>query len=272
MLTEQKPDVVDIATAPEAHYEQVVAAADLGIDILCQKPLTPALIQSKKLVDLVGDRVRFMVHENWRFRPQYRQIGDWLHQGKLGSVNEFKMTVRSSGLITRTDSGPLFALQRQPFFSSLERFIIMELLIHHLDTMRYLLGPLRVKDCATQKVCHEVIGEDVAEVSLEAKNGAFGTVTGNFSAAGFPPLPLDDLEIIGNRGSVTFRNNRLKLRGPEPEEILYDSARAYQASYDNAIAHFVACLQNKTEFETDRIDNLKTLEMVEEAYRIASKS
>ena len=272
MLDEQKPDVVDIATAPEAHSEQVLAAADRGIDILCQKPMTPSLDESTRLVKQVGERVRFMVHENWRFRPQYRQIGEWIHQGRIGSVSEFKMTVRSSGLITRTAANNLFALERQPFFASLERFIIMELLIHHLDTIRYLLGPLSVQGCATAQTCPEVIGEDMAQIILHANNGAFGIVTGNFSAAGYPPLPLDDLELVGNQGSVVFKNHKLKLLGPEPQEIIYDREEAYQASYDNAIAHFVNALEGSTAFETDRLDNLLTLELVEEAYRQASQA
>lgn len=272
MLEEQRPDAVDIATAPEAHSEQVLAAADLGIDILCQKPMTPSLAESKNLVRQVADRVRFMVHENWRFRPQYRQVGDWVHAGRIGTVNEFKMTVRSSGLITRTSGGDLFALDRQPFFSTLERFIVMELLIHHIDTMRYILGPMSVRDSATAKICSEVIGEDVAQISLQAESGAFGTITGNFSAAGFPPLPLDDLELVGDLGSIFFRNHRLELLGADPEEVTYDRAEAYQSSYDKAIAHFTEALLADSAFETDRIDNLVTLELVEEAYRIAERA
>jgi predicted dehydrogenase len=271
MLDEQKPDVVDIATAPEAHSAQVMAAADRCIDILCQKPMTPSLEESTRLVQQVGERVRFMVHENWRFRPQYRQIGEWLRQDRIGSVSEFKMTVRSSGLITRTAANNLFALERQPFFAKLERFIIMELLIHHLDTMRYLLGPLSVQGCATAQSCAEVIGEDIAQINLKSDSGAFGTVTGNFCAAGYPPLPLDDLEVIGNRGSVVFKKHKLELLGPDPEEIIYNREEAYQASYDNAIAHFVEALEGGTAFETDRLDNLKTFEMVEESYRLASQ-
>lgn len=269
MLERERPDAVDIATAPEAHREQAVAAADLGAHILCQKPMTPSLVDSLSLVEEIGERVRFMVHENWRFRPQYRQIGRWLQQGRAGSISEFKMSVRSSGLITRTNTGELFALQRQPFFRDLRRFILMELLIHHLDTMRYLLGPLSVRNAFTAQLCPEVVGEDVAEVVLESERGVFGTVTGNFSAAGFPPLPLDDLELIGDRGSILFKNHVLQLLGPAPEEIVFNKEEAYQTSYDNAIRHFLEALLEDTPFETDRLDNLATIRLVEDGYALA---
>lgn len=38
----------------------------------------------------------------------------------------------------------------------------MELLIRHLDTIRYLMGPVRAAAAGVARVCPEVIGEDVA--------------------------------------------------------------------------------------------------------------
>jgi predicted dehydrogenase len=267
MLDREKPDALDIATPPEVHRTQAIMAADRGIDILCQKPMTPDLAESERMAAEIGDRVRFMIHENWRFRPQYRQTARWLAEGRIGAVHEFHFNVRSSGLITRTPGGCLFALERQPFLAGLQRFIIMELLIHHLDTIRYLVGPVRVADAGAAHVSPEVIGEDLALISLKADTGALGTVSGNFCAAGFPPLPADRLELIGEKASILYENNILYLRGDTEKTIEFDFEQAYQQSYDNAIAHFVQALQNRTPFETGPADNLQTLRLVEEAYR-----
>jgi predicted dehydrogenase len=269
MLDETKPDVLDIATPPEIHAELALLAADRHIHILCQKPMTPNLKDARQLVAAVKDRVRLMVHENWRFRPPYRQAAQWLQEGRAGEVREFQLAVRSSGLSTRTRGGRLFALERQPFLAGLKRFIIMELLIHHLDTIRYLMGPVQVESAVAARVCPEVIGEDVALISLRAENGALGTVCGNLSAAGFPPLPTDRLELIGEKGSIIFENNSLRLEGERKETIRFDFEKAYQQSYDNAIAHFVGALEQDTPFETGGDDNLQTLMLVEEAYRLA---
>jgi predicted dehydrogenase len=267
MLEREKPDALDIATPPEVHRAQALMAADRGIDILCQKPMTPDLAESERLVAEIGDRVRFMVHENWRFRPQYRKIAGWLAQGRIGALHEFQFAVRSSGLVSRTASGSLFALERQPFFSGLRRFIIMELLIHHLDTIRYLVGPVSVAAASAARVSPDIIGEDVALIGLKAENGALGTVSGNFCAAGFPPLPADRLELIGAKASILFENNILQMRGEAEETVEFDFAEAYQQSYDNAIAHFVQALQHGTPFETGAADNLQTLRLVEDAYK-----
>jgi predicted dehydrogenase len=269
MLDREKPDALDIATPPEVHREQANMAADRGIDILCQKPMTPDLTESERLVTEVGDRVRFMVHENWRFRPQYRQVAGWLDEDRIGSVREFHLTTRSSGLVMRTDSGTPLALERQPFMAGLKRFIIMELLVHHLDTVRYLVGPVSVAAASTARSSTEVVGEDAALISLNATGGAFGTVVGNFSAAGFPPLPSDRLVLIGDKASIIFEGNVLRLSGESEETVSFNLEQAYQQSYDNAIAHFTQALEQDTPFETDRLDNLQTLKLVEDAYRKA---
>lgn len=268
MLDSEKPAVLDIAAPPHAHARLAMLAADRNIHILCQKPMTPRFTDSKRLVEAVGDRVRFMVHENWRFRPQYRRAASWLREGRTGVVREFQLTVRSSGLITRTENGRFFALERQPFLAKLKRFIIMELLIHHLDTIRYLIGPVKVVAARASRSCPEVTGEDAALISLQADNGAFGTVSGNFCAAGFPPLPYDRLELIGEKASILFENNTLHLKGDLPETVHFDFDKAYQQSYDNAIGHFVRALEQNTPFETDGFDNLQTLELVEDTYRL----
>ena len=269
MLEREKPDVIDIATPPDVHADQVRMAADKGIHILCQKPMTSDLTSAEQLVADVGDRVRFMVHENWRFRPPYRQAARWLTEGKAGRVREFQLTARSSGLVTRSESGRPFALERQPFLARLNRFIIMELLIHHLDTIRYMVGPLEVVAASAARISLDVMGEDVALISLKAASGAFGTVAGNFSAAGFPRLPQDRLELIGEKASILFEGDVLRIIGESEKTIRFDRQESYQQSYDNAIAHFVKALDSGDPFETDRLDNLKTLQLAADAYRLA---
>ena len=270
MLAKEKPDALDIAVSMELHAAYARTAAEYGVAILCQKPMTPTLAESEALVADIGQKVRFMMHENWRFRPQYRQAAAWIAQGRTGPIQQFNLSALSSGLLSRNADGVPMALARQPFMARMQRFIIMELLIHHLDTIRYLLGPMIVFGCRTNRLSADVTGEDMALILLKTTDGAFGTVCGNFSAAGFPPLSQDRLELIGQQASILFENNQLRLIGDKEETMSFDVADAYQKSYDGAIAHFVECLRSGQPFETDCADNLATLRLVEEAYRQAA--
>ena len=269
MLEKEIPDALDIAVATEAHRGFAKVAAEHGVAILCQKPMAPTLKEAEEMVAEIGEKVRFMVHENWRFRPQYRQAAKWIVEGRMGAIREFCLSTRSSGLLTMTEKGIPFALERQPFFAQMPRFIILELLIHHLDTIRFLVGEMDVISTQTLRVSPNVIGEDVAQIVLKAKNGAVGIVSGDLSAAGFPPLPQDRMELIGERSSILFESETLSLIGEKNESVHFSSEDAYQASYNNAIAHFVEALRTGQPFETDRLDNLKTLRLVDEAYRLA---
>ena len=128
-------DAVDIAAPREAHAALVRLAAQHGVPALCQKPLAPTYDTAHELADeITGSRaMRLMVHENWRFRPYYRQLGAWLRAGRIGRVVQAQMTLLSSGLIADAH-GTLPLVERQPFIATLERALVMEVLIHHIDT------------------------------------------------------------------------------------------------------------------------------------------
>ncbi|MCP6467958.1 hypothetical protein NL473_28205, partial [Klebsiella pneumoniae] len=87
------------------------------------------------------------VHENWRFRPYYREAARWLRDGRIGKVEAAALTLVTSGTVPDAE-GRYPALDRQPFMASEKRMLVAEVLIHHLDTLRMLLGPLKVEAAA----------------------------------------------------------------------------------------------------------------------------
>jgi predicted dehydrogenase len=76
---------------------------------------------------------------------------------------------------------------------------------------------------------------------------------------------------VGEKGSIIFEGGVLRLIGRAKESIHYDFDTMYQQSYDSAIAHFIECLESGAAFETDRVDNLNTLRLVADAYRLAGQ-
>jgi D-apiose dehydrogenase len=265
MLKAEEVDAIDIASPRETHAENVGHAVARGIDVLCQKPLAPTLTLSEALVRGVGDRVRLMVHENWRFRPWYRDMKRWIDEGMLGGMLLGNMTLFSSGLLPDA-SGRRPALERQPFMAHETRFLIAEVLIHQIDVLRWLMGPLRVVGARAARSIDVVKGETLAAIFMETADGAPVIVAATMAAPGFPPRTLDRFELIGTRASAVLAGTELKLMGPEARSLGYDFDAAYQASFDGVIAHFVDCLESGAAFETGPLDNLETLRLVEHAY------
>ena len=267
MLDKERPDALDVAVAADLHAEYTLAAADRGIDVLCQKPLCLHLDDARDLVAKVGDRVRFMVHENWRFRPQYRQVAAWVAEGRIGPVRQFAMAVLTSGLVPEAPGAVPPAIARQPFMAEMPRFIVLELMIHHLDTCRFLVGDLNVVAARTRRVSPLVVGEDTAHILLEGENGTVGTVVGSMAVAGRPSRTQDRLDLMGETGRILFEEDLLTVTGPDGSEtVRIDLDAAYQQSYSNAVAHFAECLLADRPFETSPEDNLKTLTLVDDVY------
>jgi predicted dehydrogenase len=269
MLADTEIDALDVASPRQTHAAHIEAAAAKGIAVLCQKPLTPTLREAEELIRRIAGKNRLMVHENWRFRPWFRHLRQWIAQGELGDILMGQLAMIGSGMLPDSE-GRRPALERQPFMANEAQLMIAEVLIHHLDVMRYLCGPLHVLAARTAHTLADVKGETLATILLRTGQDAPVTVTGTMAAPGFPARVGDRLEIVGTIASAVFDEGELNLIGPRPRRERYDLTAGYQASFDNTIAHFVDCLESGAGFETDAIDNIETLKLVEQAYRAAA--
>jgi D-apiose dehydrogenase len=268
MLAAAELDAIDIAAPREMHAPLVRLAAKRHLPVLCQKPLAPNLQEATELAAEVANQTRLMVHENWRFRGYYRDAAAWLREGRIGNVRQAQLTLLTSGVLPGPDR-LCPALERQPFMRRERRMLVAEVLIHHLDTLRMLLGALRVTAARLSRSSDQLVGEDGAAIQLEADNGAAVSVFASFAAHGHPAAQVDRLEILGDKGAIRLDGARLACSGASPREQVYDLAIEYQGSYNRTIAHFVTSLRDNTPFETAPQDNLETLRLVEDCYRLS---
>ena len=265
MIEREKLDAVDIVTPVGTHAPLTRLAADAGLHVCCQKPLTPTVREAEELIAYVGERVRFMVHENYRFRPHYVMIREWLEQGRVGEITQARMTVRCQGMI-EVNGVPPFLLNRQPYLKDFARLLIFEVLIHNLDAMRVLLGPLKVVAAQVAKVNRELAGEDAAVVLLKGASGLTAVLDGNISTPGYGPLPTDRVEIMGTRGTLVFDRDHLYMAGADEPPVVFDLAKNYQTCFSTAVREFVNGIRTGRAFPTDRLDNLETLKLMEACY------
>ena len=268
MLAVTELDAIDIAAPRQFHAPLVRLATKRRLPVLCQKPLAPNLQQAIELAAEVKDQTRLMVHENWRFRSYYRDAAAWLREGRIGDVKQAQLTLLTSGVLPGAD-GLRPALERQPFMREESRMMVAEVLIHHLDTLRMLLGPLRVTSAGLSRSYSEMAGEDGAVIQMKANLGSTVSVFASFAAHGFPAAQVDRLDILGETGSIRLDGPLLTCAGASPAEKRYDLAAEYQGSYNRTIAHFVQSLRDNPAFETAPEDNIETLRLVEDCYRLS---
>lgn len=260
--------LVDIAASVTAHDSVTRLAADHGVHVILQKPMVETVARAEALVTYVGDRIRFMIHENYRFRPHYMTVRQWIGDGRIGDIRHIAMSCRGSGLCDRPGQEP-FLVERQPYLKGFKRNLVFETMIHHLDVCRSLAGPLTVVAAKLNRLATGLPGEDTASILMEGRDGLIVTADGCLCAPGYAPLHGDRLEVIGTRGTIIMDYNRVFIVGEEEQAVKVDLLGRYQECFDIATKAFVDGVRNDTPFETDRLDNLQTLRLMESVYNAA---
>lgn len=276
MLEKEKPDFVDIITPPPTHLEMCRYAADLGINIICQKPLAPTLQEAVEIVNHVTKKgVRFMVHENWRFQPWHREIRKLLDQQVIGD------TLFSLYFHMRMGDGwgENAYIPRQPYFREYPKLLIYETGVHFIDTYRYLAGEITRVYAKLRKLNPIIAGEDCGFVHFEFKNGAQGIYDANrYNESNFehPRYTFGEFLVEGNGGSIRlYSNGRLTVQrlGEKEKDHSYHHENINFAG-DCVYAtqrHFVDNFIAGMEFETNGPDYLRTLSVQEAVYRSADR-
>lgn len=272
MLDEVDVDFVDIITRPDTHLSIGREIADRGIDMICQKPLAPTAEEAHELVD-VTSRVRFMVHENFRFQPWYRETKKLLDSQEVGDKLH-TITFRNRAGDGHGDDA---YLARQPYFQTMEKFLIFEAGIHTIDTFRYLGGEIDSAWCLHRKLNPVIKGEDTAlGVFRFAGEGMalYDANRFNESTSANQRYTFGELLVEGNGGSIRlYDDGRLTIQNlgePERDHDYVPSKHGFAGDCVHATQqHFVDGLRSGEAFETDGASYLKSIAVQEAMYRSA---
>jgi predicted dehydrogenase len=276
MLETEQPDFVDIITPPETHLELCQIAAELGIIIICQKPLAPTweeTVELARVIERFG--ARCMVHENWRWQPWYREIKELLEADTIGQVFHCNVHTRLGD-----GWGQDAYLARQPFFRDYKRLFIFETGVHFLDTFRYLFGEVANIHAHTARRNPVIKGEDSALLLCTHENGVTSLLDANRyneSEAKNPRYTFGTVRIEGSKGHLELSLDgsiHIKLLG-QPSSLHHYSPSKENFAGDcvyNTQRHFIDTLLTGSQFESTVEDYLKSVELVELAYRSAAST
>ena len=262
MLQVEELDFVDIATRSTTHLELVSMAAEQGLAIICQKPMAPDWDTARRMVEISERRgVRFMIHDNWRWQSWYRAAAAFIARGDIG-------TPLAYGFRTRVSHGAGDEpYPKQAYFRQLQRFMIDEVLVHHIDTARFLFGDIASVYAEGARRNPRIAGEDHVILTLRHPHGALGWVEGHsFMKHDDTRSTLDEATFEGDAGSI--RINSLGEIWSGEERIWRDSGVGYRGDSVYATQlHFIKCLESGHPFETEAHDYVKkTFAVVEAAY------
>ncbi|MDJ0721978.1 MAG: Gfo/Idh/MocA family oxidoreductase [Desulfobacterales bacterium] len=280
MIAAEKPDFIDILSPPATHPEIVGFAARRDIPMICQKPLAPTMDACRQLVALTeAHDVPFMVHDNWRWQPWYREIKKIMDRGTIGAVSFAYFQMRMGD-----GWGEDAYLDRQPFFRDYARLLIYETGVHFIDTFRFLFGDIQSVYAQLYRLNPVIKGEDCGQVFFRFANGTRAIMDANRyneNESGMslyrcdPRTTFGIMRLDGAAGHLIMDSCgdlTVKPLGRSSYRHEYDREHRGFAgdSVYNTFRHFVTNLHSGELFETNGREYLKTLEVVEACYRSAA--
>ena len=271
----EKPDLIDLITPPETHAAYVAKAVGHGIPTICQKPFGTSYADAVAITEAAERaNVPLVIHENIRWQPWYREARRFIDDGTLGSLHSVAFRLRPGD-----GQGPQAYLDRQPYFQTMPRLLVMETAIHWIDTFRYLAGEVHAVYARLRKINPVVAGEDAGIIVFEFENAATGLFDGNRlndHVASNPRRTMGEMWLEGSGGVLRLDGEARLWWKPhqQPEaEHLYDRGPADTfggGACEWLQRHVVRHFQQAAPLENTARDYLMNLRVQEAVYRSAA--
>ena len=269
-------DILDIATPPDTHATLIEQALANGIRrIICQKPFCGTLPAARRVTDLAAEAgADLIVHENFRFQPWYRVLKDIIASGRLGQIFQFHVALRPGD-----GRGADAYLDRQPYFQTMERFLVHETAVHFLDVFTYLFGRPDHVYADLRRLNPHIAGEDAGLIICGYEDGRRAVFDGNRladHAAENPRLTMGEAHLEAEHGCIRLDGfGRLLQRdtgSAEWREILPATAdqRFGGGCVEALCQHAVAAWRDGTRPENSAGDYLHVLALEAAVYDSAA--
>ncbi|WP_406053598.1 Gfo/Idh/MocA family protein [Kribbella sp. NBC_00889] len=239
MLANEDLDAVDICLPHHLHRDAIVAAAEAGKHVLCEKPLCLSADEAadvRKAVTKSG--VTLMCAHNQLFMPTVAKAKELLEAGTIGTVYEVRTTDSFYNNFDPSSMG---------WRASSETSGGGELIdtgYHPTYLMLHLAGGLPVEATAMLST-HRLKfmeGEDSAQVLIRFDNGVVGQMVTSWAYQ--PAASTERFSAVGELGSLHSDGTSLSylLRSGETETFELEAVDTFVAE----IGHFADSLLGKT--------------------------
>lgn len=279
MFEKENLNIVDIATPIHTHADIAISAAQRRIHVLCQKPFATTISEAKAIISACSrSNVKLMIHQNFRYQPFPQLLKQMLERNELGQLFYCRIFHRiqfsPNILPVASREGEKVSMNHLPYYLNNKQLVLLNMVIHHLDTARFLFGePIRIY-VNTSQVNPQSSGEDHVLCLLEYRDMACyieeSWVTKGNEQIGFHLEGTDGtLEIINEdffhwKADSSFEHKSLEKMFPGITMKTLDNY-----SFKLVQQHFVDCIINNKIPETNGEDNLKTLNLVFKGYESA---
>jgi myo-inositol 2-dehydrogenase/D-chiro-inositol 1-dehydrogenase len=238
LISDQEVNTVVICSPTNQHAENIIAAAQAGKNIFCEKPMDLSIQTATKVLQIVEKAgVKFMLGFNRRFDPNFMKIKGLIEEGKVGDPQIVKITSRDPApppIDYIKSSGGMF----------------LDMTIHDFDMARFMVSSKVISIFAVGRNIVDpnigIAGDiDTAVVTITFDSGAIATIDNSRQAVyGYDQR----LEVFGSEGMAGTENNKsdnhyyYNKKGQSESLPLYFFMDRYILSYFNEIKAFIDCI------------------------------
>lgn len=239
MILEADIDAVDICLPHFLHAEAILAAAQAGKHILCEKPLCLTVQQAEQVQRAVSTAaVTLMCAHNQLHLPAVTKAKQLLDDNLLGTVYEVRITDSFYN-----DFDPQNMGWRATAATS-GGGELMDTGYHPTYLMLHFAGgsPVEATALLSRHRLRFMEGEDSAQVLVRFDNGVVGQLVTSWAYD--PPPGTERFSVVGEQGSLRSdgRSLTVTLRGSSSQTYDFEDVDTYVSE----IGHFAECLRSGT--------------------------
>lgn len=244
MLEKGSVDAVDICLPTYLHKDAVKQASRLCRFLFCEKPVCLTADEYRELQQLAGS-CHLMIGQVLRFWNGYVKARELVLQGAIG-IPRFMTCCRRQKLPSWSNGNWLIDNRKSGG-------LLMDLCIHDIDYMYWLLGLPRTVSCQIV-----TSGETTLHGSIHAsyENCCVNIIGSWGMPEGFHGGELEAaLEIVGDSGMITYRGgDRLELIcGSEKQDIHLEQADGYEME----LRYFAECVRRQAQPEKCSLSSIE---------------
>lgn len=262
MIKEAELDAVDICLPHHLHADAIVAAAEAGLHVLCEKPLCLTPDEARRVNDVVKKTgITLMCAHNQLFMPAVAKAKEILEAGTLGKVYEVRTT---DSFYNNFDSANMGWRAHTETSGGGE---LIDTGYHPSYLMLHLAGGKPVEATAMLST-HRLTfmeGEDSAQVLIRFDNGVVGQLVTSWAYQ--PAAVTERFSVVGELGSLHSDGTNLsyRLREGGEESFSFEPVNNIAAE----IGHFAHCLKSGERPPHTEKEGIEVLGMILAAYESA---
>lgn len=270
MLVAEELDLVALCTPSGFHPDEVILAANCGVNVMTEKPMATRWADGLRMVracDEAGVRL-FVVKQNRR-NATLQLLKRAVDEKRFGHIYMVQVNV--------------FWTRPQDYYDSakwrgtweLDGGAFMNQASHYIDLLDWLIGPVADVQAMTGTLARDIEVEDSGVMNIRWRNGALGSVS--VTMLTYPKNLEGSITILGEKGSVrvggvavndiqhwAFEEDRDYDK--QVRDASYSTDSIYGFGHPLYYKNVIDVMRGETEPETDGREGLKSLELLVATY------